>query len=173
MSVSHDYLFHFWTASAIFFFFISDAVLNGNTCQWHTVFSCDEYCVMLRGHIVLCHTADLHSCFLLLANFVFAFGMYARFLLDLYFNVSHAVIIGLISLQSLFARYPIAFSNGWWHRHPNCWGKLRLWALLFSQFTFLFVSLWCQLRSDYELWDVFFIIDSHVGVFYLSLYADA
>lgn len=51
------------------------------------------------------------------------------------------------------------------------WGKAKPCCFLILP-SFL-VGLGCQPRNDYKLWDVFFIIDSHVGVFYLSPYADA
>lgn len=121
------------------------------------------YCRESQPSLMSCfagmsQTEDFHSCALPLGFLPFAFGTCARSMLDLNFSMSHAVIADLISLQSLLARYPVALLKSRWHQLANCEGKLRLWALLFSHFTFLFVSLWCQPSSDYELWDVFLLL---------------
>ena len=130
---------------------------------WKSGITDIQYCfpVMTQSLFKRTHhfqsNGDPPQFFLPLADFVFAFGIFAWFMLDLYFIVSHSVVIGLISLQSLFSGGPVVLSNSWWHWHPNCEGKLRLKALLFSHFTF-FIRLRCQQRSIYELWDVFLLL---------------
>lgn len=129
--------------------------------------------VMLRGHIIFHQTLDPHSRVLPLANFCFClwhiYVVRVRLVFqratrsDHWFDFSAVLVC---SLSSSILKQLMTLPS-------KLWGEAKIVRLV----VFSFYLPFCQpaMPAEERLWAVgcFFIIDSHVGVFYLSLYADA